>query len=75
MPVVHHRYVTVAGHQLFFREAGDPDAPVLLLLQPRATQMASSEPVRQIAFARFVMPLDQLPLPAAPKPGIITRPF
>src|SRR6201991_3268084 len=32
MPLVHHRYATVAGHRLFFREAGDPDAPVLLLL-------------------------------------------
>jgi pimeloyl-ACP methyl ester carboxylesterase len=32
MPVVHHRYATVSGHRLFFREAGDPDAPVLLLL-------------------------------------------
>ena len=32
MPVVHHRYASVAGHRLFFREAGDPDAPVLLLL-------------------------------------------
>ena len=32
MPVVHHRYATVAGHRLFFREAGDPNAPVLLLL-------------------------------------------
>ena len=32
MPVVHHRYATVAGHRLFFREAGDPDAPALLLL-------------------------------------------
>ncbi|MGC2653604.1 MAG: alpha/beta hydrolase [Mycobacterium sp.] len=32
MPVVHHRYATVEGHRLFFREAGRPDAPVLLLL-------------------------------------------
>ena len=32
MPVVHHRYATVSGHRLFFREAGDPDAPALLLL-------------------------------------------
>jgi pimeloyl-ACP methyl ester carboxylesterase len=32
MPVVHHRYATVAGHRLFFREAGDPEAPVLVLL-------------------------------------------
>jgi pimeloyl-ACP methyl ester carboxylesterase len=32
MPVVHHRYATVAGHRLFFREAGDPEAPALVLL-------------------------------------------
>jgi pimeloyl-ACP methyl ester carboxylesterase len=32
MAVVHHRYATVAGHRLFFREAGDPEAPALLLL-------------------------------------------
>jgi pimeloyl-ACP methyl ester carboxylesterase len=32
MPVVHHRYATIDGHQLFFREAGDPAAPALVLL-------------------------------------------
>jgi pimeloyl-ACP methyl ester carboxylesterase len=32
MATVHHRYLTVDGHQLFFREAGDPDAPAVLLL-------------------------------------------
>ena len=32
MPTVHHRYLTVDGHQLFFREAGDPQAPPLVLL-------------------------------------------
>jgi pimeloyl-ACP methyl ester carboxylesterase len=32
MPVVHHRYATVTNHRLFFREAGDPAAPALLLL-------------------------------------------
>jgi pimeloyl-ACP methyl ester carboxylesterase len=32
MPVVHHRYLTVDGHRLFFREAGDPQAPALVLL-------------------------------------------
>lgn len=28
----HHRFVTIHGHQIFYREAGDPTAPVLLLL-------------------------------------------
>jgi len=32
MPAVHHRYATVNGHRLFFREAGDPDAPAVVLL-------------------------------------------
>ncbi|MFP1151647.1 alpha/beta hydrolase [Mycobacterium sherrisii] len=32
MPVVHHRYSTVDGHRLFFREAGDKAAPALVLL-------------------------------------------
>ena len=32
MPVVHYRYATVDGHRLFFREAGNPGAPTLVLL-------------------------------------------
>lgn len=32
MSAVHHRYLTVDGHQLFFREAGDPQAPTVVLL-------------------------------------------
>jgi pimeloyl-ACP methyl ester carboxylesterase len=32
MSVVHHRYATVAGHQLFYRESGDPNGPALVLL-------------------------------------------
>src|ERR1700758_4429665 len=32
MPPVHYRYLTVDGHKLFFREAGDPHAPALVLL-------------------------------------------
>jgi pimeloyl-ACP methyl ester carboxylesterase len=32
MPAVHYRYLTVDGHRLFFREAGDPHAPALVLL-------------------------------------------
>lgn len=29
---VHHRYATVHGRRIFYREAGHPDAPVLVLL-------------------------------------------
>ncbi len=32
MPVIHHRYETVDSHRLFFREAGSPGAPALVLL-------------------------------------------
>ena len=32
MSVVHHRYATVAGHRLFYREAGNPGSPALVLL-------------------------------------------
>ncbi|MHA0286008.1 alpha/beta fold hydrolase [Mycobacterium sp. C3-094] len=32
MNVVHHRYATVAGRQIFYREAGTPGAPVIVLL-------------------------------------------
>jgi pimeloyl-ACP methyl ester carboxylesterase len=32
MAVVHHRYATVDGHRLFYRDAGPAEAPVLLLL-------------------------------------------
>lgn len=30
--MIHHRTVAVAGHQVFYREAGDPTRPTLLLL-------------------------------------------
>jgi pimeloyl-ACP methyl ester carboxylesterase len=32
MSVVHHRYATIAGRQVFYREAGQPEAPVIVLL-------------------------------------------
>lgn len=32
MTTVHHRYATVQGRQLFYREAGPADAPVVVLL-------------------------------------------
>jgi pimeloyl-ACP methyl ester carboxylesterase len=32
MALVHHRYATVAGHRLFYREAGQESAPVVVLL-------------------------------------------
>jgi pimeloyl-ACP methyl ester carboxylesterase len=32
MAVVHHRFASVDSHRLFFREAGSPDTPALVLL-------------------------------------------
>jgi pimeloyl-ACP methyl ester carboxylesterase len=32
MAIVHHRYASVGGHRLFYREAGRPDAPAVVLL-------------------------------------------
>ena len=32
MTAVHHRYATIDGHRMFFREAGDVDTPALVLL-------------------------------------------
>ncbi|GAB3011994.1 alpha/beta fold hydrolase [Mycobacterium bourgelatii] len=32
MPAIHHRYISVDGHRLFFREAGDPSSPTVVLL-------------------------------------------
>ena len=32
MSPVHHRYAAVDGHQIFYREAGRPDAPTIVLL-------------------------------------------
>jgi pimeloyl-ACP methyl ester carboxylesterase len=45
MPVVHHRYASVDGHRLFFREAGDAAGPVLVLLHGFPT---SSHMFRQL---------------------------
>ncbi|BCZ22734.1 alpha/beta hydrolase [Mycobacterium senriense] len=32
MPAVHHRYAVIDGHRLFYRDAGDPAAPAVILL-------------------------------------------
>jgi pimeloyl-ACP methyl ester carboxylesterase len=32
MAIVHHRYASVGGHQLFYRESGPSDAPTVVLL-------------------------------------------
>jgi pimeloyl-ACP methyl ester carboxylesterase len=61
MPAVHHRYLTVDGHRLFFREAGDLDAPALLLLHgfPTSSYMFR-DLVRVVADRYHVIAPDQL---------------
>lgn len=41
MPTVHHRYTTINGQRLFYREAGDPNWPTIVLLHgfPTSSQM------------------------------------
>jgi pimeloyl-ACP methyl ester carboxylesterase len=34
MATVHHRYATVNGRRLFYREAGPAGAPAVVLLHP-----------------------------------------
>ncbi len=45
MPTIHHRYATVDGHRLFFREAGPREAPTIVLLHGFPT---SSHMFRQL---------------------------
>jgi len=45
MPTVHHRYATVDGHSLFYRESGRPEAPTVVLLHGFPT---SSNMFRQL---------------------------
>lgn len=41
MPEIHHRFATVRGHRLFYREAGPREAPALVLLHgfPTSSRM------------------------------------
>lgn len=41
MTAIHHRYATVDGHRIFYREAGRPGAPVVVLLHgfPTSSRM------------------------------------
>jgi pimeloyl-ACP methyl ester carboxylesterase len=71
MPVVHHRYATVAGLRLFFREAGDPDAPVLLLLHgfPTSSYMFR-DLVRALADRYHVIAPDHLGFGLSDAPSV-----
>ncbi len=71
MPVVHHRYATVDGHQLFYREAGRPDAPAVLLLHgfPTSSYMFR-ELVPALADRYHVIAPDHLGFGLSDAPGV-----
>jgi pimeloyl-ACP methyl ester carboxylesterase len=77
-PVTHHRTAKVAGLEIFYREAGPADAPILLLLHGFPT---SSHMFRNLIPAladqyRVVAPdLPGFGLSAAPPPGSFSYSF
>jgi pimeloyl-ACP methyl ester carboxylesterase len=71
MPVVHHRYATIEGHRLFYREAGRPDAPALLLLHgfPTSSYMFR-DLVPALADRYHVIAPDHLGFGLSDAPGV-----
>ncbi|BBX46518.1 hypothetical protein GCM10009641_43290 [Mycobacterium cookii] len=76
MPAVHHRYANVDGHRLFFREAGDPQSPTVVLLHgfPTSSYMFRAL-VPALADSYHVIAPDHLGfgLSDAPPVGAVTR--
>ncbi|HWG13088.1 MAG TPA: hypothetical protein VG268_07450 [Streptosporangiaceae bacterium] len=55
MTAIHHRYATVHGQQLFYREAGPSDAPAVVLLHGfPATSFMFRELIPLLAGRRFL---------------------
>ena len=50
---VFHRHATVLGRQVFYREAGDPTAPTLLLLHGLPTSSRMFNPLIPLLADRF----------------------
>lgn len=71
MPVVHHRYATVGGHRLFFREAGDPDTPTVVLLHgfPTSSYMFRGL-IPALADSYHVIAPDHLGFGLSDAPGV-----
>lgn len=71
MSVVHHRFATVDGHRLFYREAGDSDAPALLLLHgfPTSSYMFR-DVVPALADRYHVIAPDHLGFGLSDAPGV-----
>ncbi|WP_329066044.1 alpha/beta fold hydrolase [Amycolatopsis sp. NBC_01480] len=72
MAAVHHRYATVQGQELFYREAGPADAPVIVLLHGFPTSsFMFRELIPELAGRYRVLAPDHLGfgLSAAPSAG------
>ncbi|OBI81537.1 alpha/beta fold hydrolase [Mycobacterium asiaticum] len=69
--VVHHRYATVGGHRLFFREAGDPDNPTVVLLHgfPTSSYMFRGL-IPALADSYHVIAPDHLGFGLSDAPGV-----
>jgi pimeloyl-ACP methyl ester carboxylesterase len=71
MPVVHHRYATIEGHRLFYREAGRPDAPALLLLHGFPTSSYMFRDLVPVLADRYhVIAPDHLGFGLSDAPGV-----
>lgn len=78
MTTVHHRYATVRGRQLFYREAGPADAPAVVLLHGfPASSFMFRELIGQLADRYHVIAPDHLGfgLSDAPPAGEFTYTF
>jgi pimeloyl-ACP methyl ester carboxylesterase len=71
MTAVHHRYATVEGRRLFYREAGPADAPVIVLLHgfPTSSYMFR-ELVPALAVRYRVIAPDHLGFGLSDAPGV-----
>ncbi|MET0238024.1 MAG: alpha/beta hydrolase [Kibdelosporangium sp.] len=69
--MVHHRYATVRGHELFYREAGPADGPVLVLLHGFPTSSFMFRELIPLLADRFrVIAPDYLGFGLSDAPGV-----
>lgn len=71
MVTVHHRYARVDGHQLFYREAGPADAPVIVLLHGYPTSsFMFRELIPRLAESLHVVAPDHLGFGLSDAPAV-----
>ena len=69
--MIHHRYRTIAGHSIFYREAGDPSAPTLVLLHGYPTSSFMFRHLIPLLADRFhVVAPDHLGFGLSDAPGV-----